>query len=247
VRSTAVWSSRSRRLLERSFSEKRPSLLSRAGPFFTNPLKQMIFAAAYQAQDGFYRRAKREGYRSRAAYKLLELNRRFHLIKPGDRVVDLGCAPGGWLQVASQLAGAKGRVIGIDIQPVEPVKEGNVFRIQGDLTSGDSQRRIEELLGSRADCVLSDLSPRLSGIRDRDLSRSLALVQLAFRIVARFLRRGGHFLVKTFEGEGTRDFYRELEQRFDSLQRARPEATRKGSSEIYLVARGFKADPNDLP
>src|SRR3990167_5832449 len=110
---------------------------------------------SYQPKDPYYRRAKTEGYRSRAAYKLLELNQRFHLIRPGDRVVDLGAAPGGWLQVAAQLAGKKGRVVGADIQRIEPLKERNVCLFQGDVTSEDSISRVKEMLGSSADCVLS--------------------------------------------------------------------------------------------
>lgn len=203
----------------------------------------MIVAVAYQPKDAFYRRAKKEGYRSRAAYKLLELNQKFHLIRPGNRVVDLGCAPGGWLQVACQLVGKGGMVLGVDIQPIEALKKENALFIQEDITSEDGQRRIEERLGSLADCVLSDLSPRLSGIRDADLSRSLELAQLALRIAVSLLRPGGNFLVKTFEGGETRDFYAGLKRLFGSVQRTRPEATRKGSSEIYFIAKGFKGRP----
>lgn len=196
----------------------------------------------YQPKDAFYRKAKEEGYRSRAAYKLLELNRRFHLIRPGDRVVDLGAAPGGWLQVASQLAGKKGRVLGVDIQPIEPVAEENVLILQGDVTSEECQERIMELLGSRADCVLSDLSPRLSGIRYADVSRSSELVRSALQIASRLLRPGGNFLVKTFVGEELNPLSLELKDYFRSLKRTRPESTRKGSSEIYLCAQGLQKE-----
>lgn len=196
----------------------------------------------YQPKDAFYRKAKEEGYRSRAAYKLLELNRRFHLIRPGDRVVDLGAAPGGWLQVASQLAGKKGRVLGVDIQPIEPVAEENVLILQGDVTSEECQERIMELLGSRADCVLSDLSPRLSGIRYADVSRSSELVRSALQIASRLLRPGGNFLVKTFVGEELNPLSLELKDYFRSLKRTRPESTRKGSSELYLCAQGLQKE-----
>src|SRR3989337_1541779 len=121
---------------------------------------------SYQPKDPYYRRAKTEGSRSRAAYKLLELNQRFHLIKSGDRVVDLGAAPGGWLQVAARLAGKKGRVIGVDIQPIEPLREENVLVIQGDVGSEECRQEILALLGSQADCVLSDPSPRLTRMPD---------------------------------------------------------------------------------
>ncbi|MBI2987867.1 MAG: RlmE family RNA methyltransferase [Deltaproteobacteria bacterium] len=198
---------------------------------------------SYQPKDPYYRRAKTEGYRSRAAYKLLELNQRFHLIKSGDRVVDLGAAPGGWLQVAARLAGEKGKVLGVDIQPIEPLKGENVGILQGDVTAEECQKKIVELLGALADCVLSDLSPRLSGIRDADVSRSAELVRSALEIACRLLRPGGNFLVKTFVGGELNSLCAELKRRFRALQRARPESTRKGSSEIYLCARGFqKAD-----
>lgn len=200
----------------------------------------------YQPKDAFYRRAKMEGYRSRAAYKLLELNRRFRIIKPGDRVVDLGAAPGGWLQVAAQLSGKEGGVVGVDVQPIEALKEKNVIVLQGDITSEECREKLKELLGSRADCVLSDLSPRLSGIRDRDLARSLELARMALQAARGLLRPGGNFLVKTFVGDELKAFSLELEEYFPSVERTRPEATRKGSSEIYLCARGLRQTVSDI-
>lgn len=194
----------------------------------------------YQPKDTFFYRAKREGYRSRAAFKLLELNRRFHLIKAGDRVVDLGAAPGGWLQVASQLTGSKGTVVGVDLQPMEGLREPNIVLLQGDITSEESLSKIKTHLGDSADCVLSDLSPRLSGIRDADLSHSLELNRSALQVACQLLKPGGHFLVKVFVGEELKSFSQEVEKCFASLQRTRPEATRKGSSEIYLCAKGFR-------
>jgi 23S rRNA (uridine2552-2'-O)-methyltransferase len=196
---------------------------------------------AYQLKDTFYRKAKREGYRSRAAYKLLELNRRFDLIKDGDRVVDLGAAPGGWLQVAAKLIGPRGKAIGVDIQPIESFTQRNIniFVFQGDISSEQSQAKIKELLGSPADCVLSDLSPRLTGIHDVDVSRSLELVRLASKVARQLLRPGGHFLAKTFQGAETGAIGAELREYFDAVKQTRPEATRKGSSEIYFVAKGF--------
>jgi len=196
----------------------------------------------YRPKDPVYCKAKSEGYRSRAAYKLLELNRRFHLLRPGDRVVDLGAAPGGWLQVCSRLVGKNGRVVGVDLQPIEPLREENVLIIHGDVGSEECQRQILQLLGSPADCVLSDLSPRLSGIRDADISRSIALVRSALSIACRLLRPGGAFLTKCFMAEELKSLSLELQQRFRLLQRTRPESTRKGSSEIYLCAQGFRGE-----
>lgn len=200
----------------------------------------------YEPKDTFYRRAKKEGYRSRAAYKLLELNQRFRLIRLGGRVVDLGAAPGGWLQVAARLAGQKGRVVGVDLQPIEPFKEGDIVLLQGDVTSEECQEKIKGLLGYYADCVLSDLSPRLSGVHDADVSRSFELARAALEVACRLLRPGGSFLVKTFMGEGLNDLSLELKRHFHSLQRTRPESTRKGSSEIYLCAQGFRKASRDF-
>jgi 23S rRNA (uridine2552-2'-O)-methyltransferase len=194
----------------------------------------------YQPKDAFYRKAKKEGYRSRAAYKLLELGRRFQLIQPGERVADLGAAPGGWLQVAAELAGPKGKVVGIDLQPIAPFHEPNIALLQGDAASEECGKKIEELLGGKADCVLSDLSPRLTGIHDADIARSVELIRLAHAVARRLLRPGGNFLVKSFVAQELQAFFLELKKDFSSVDRTRPEATRKGSSEIYFCARGYR-------
>jgi 23S rRNA (uridine2552-2'-O)-methyltransferase len=195
----------------------------------------------YQPKDAFYRKAKKEGYRSRSAYKLAELERRFQLVKPGDRVVDLGAAPGGWLQVAAEVIGPKGKVVGIDLQAIQPFHEPNIVVLQGDAASEDSAKKIEALLAGPADCVLSDLSPKLSGIRDADIARSVELIRLAHAVARRLLRPGGNLLVKSFVAEELRDFFLELKRDFSAVDRTRPEATRKGSSEIYFCAREFCA------
>lgn len=196
---------------------------------------------AYQPKDAFYRKAKKEGFRSRAAYKLVELDRRFRLVRPGDRVVDLGAAPGGWLQVVARLVGTQGKVVGVDLQPIGPLAEPNVVLLQGDIFSAQTEERIKEIFPRGVDCVLSDLSPRLSGIRDADIRRSIELARAALRLAGRLLRPGGNFLVKSFVGDELKEFAQELSERFDTVQRTRPEATRKGSSEIYLCAKGFRA------
>jgi 23S rRNA (uridine2552-2'-O)-methyltransferase len=195
----------------------------------------------YQPKDAFYRKAKKEGYRSRAAYKLLELGRRFQLIQPGERVADLGAAPGGWLQVAAELAGPKGKVVGIDLQPIAPFHEHNIALLQGDAAAEECSKKIEELLGGKADCVLSDLSPRLTGIHDADIARSVELIRLAHAVACSLLRPGGNFLVKSFVAQELQTFFLELKKDFSSVDRTRPEATRKGSSEIYFCARGFRS------
>ena len=194
----------------------------------------------YEPKDAFYRKAKKEGYRSRAAYKLLELNQRFRTIKPGDRVVDLGAAPGGWLQVAAEIVGPKGKVVGVDLQPIAPFREPNLIVLQGDITSEGCIEKIREALAARAHCVLSDVSPRLTGIRDADVSRSVELTRTALNAACDLLAPGGNFLVKIFMSEELGPLSAEIGKKFRSVDRTRPEATRKGSSEIYLCARGYR-------
>ena len=194
----------------------------------------------YQPKDAFYRKAKKQGYRSRAAYKLSELNRRYRVIKPGDRVIDLGAAPGGWLQVAAELVGPKGRVVGVDLQPITPFREPHLIVLQGDITSEECIEKIREALAAPANCVLSDVSPRLTGIRDADVSRSVELARMALNAACDLLLPGGNFLVKTFMSEELNALSEKIEEKFWSVGRTRPEATRKGSSEIYLCARGYR-------
>jgi 23S rRNA (uridine2552-2'-O)-methyltransferase len=198
---------------------------------------------AYNPRDSYYKKAKQEGYRSRAAYKLLELQQRFRLMKPGDLVVDLGAAPGGWLQVAAKLVGPSGRVVGVDLQRIDAFREPNIILLQDDIASPEIPKKIEELLQGKADCVLSDLAPRLSGIRDADTARSLDLNRTALTAATALLRAGGTFLVKSFVNEELHNLTLEIKQHFDSVQRTRPEATRQGSSEFYFCAKKFHTKP----
>jgi 23S rRNA (uridine2552-2'-O)-methyltransferase len=198
---------------------------------------------AYNPRDSYYKKAKQEGYRSRAAYKLLELQQRFRLMKPGDLVVDLGAAPGGWLQVAAKLVGPSGRVVGVDLQRIDAFREPNIILLQDDIASPEIPKKIEELLQGKANCVLSDLAPRLSGIRDADTARSLDLNRTALKAATGLLRPGGAFLVKSFVNEELHNLTLEIKQHFDSVQRTRPEATRQGSSEFYFCAKKFHAKP----
>ena len=197
---------------------------------------------SYRPQDGYFRKAKREGYRSRAAYKLLEINRRFRMIRPGHVVVDLGAAPGGWLQVAGEVAGPRGRVLGFDLQPVKPFPGPGVQAFELDVLAQDAPERIGELASEPVDCVLSDMAPRLSGVRDADRRRALELARKAFDLARAILKPGGAFLFKTFTGADAEVLLKELSSCFRTVQRVRSAATRKGSSEIYVVAKGFKAD-----
>jgi 23S rRNA (uridine2552-2'-O)-methyltransferase len=194
---------------------------------------------AYKPQDSYFRKAKQEGFRSRAAYKLVELQRRYRILRPGDTVVDLGTAPGGWLQVAAKIVGEKGKVVGVDLQVIAPLHRQNIVAIQGDITSAEVQAKITELIGGFANCVLSDLAPKLSGIRDADMARSLELNRTALRVAAQLLRPGGSLLLKSFMSEDLQTFTAELKRFFASVERTKPEATRQGSSEFYFLARGF--------
>ena len=194
----------------------------------------------YDRKDAFYHKAKREGYRSRAAYKLLELNREFHLLKPGQRVIDLGSWPGGWVQVAAEVVGPTGKVIGIDLVALEPLPLTNVTLLQGDVTDPVQQEKMLALLGGPADVLLSDMAPKLSGLREVDEARAIALCRAALSCALILLRPGGTLLLKVFMGPEHKKFLAELRTAFATVKTTRPEATRKGSAETYVLALGRK-------
>lgn len=194
---------------------------------------------AYNPRDSYYKKAKQEGFRSRAAYKLLELQQRYRLLKPGDAVVDLGAAPGGWLQVAAKIVGQTGKIIGVDLQMIESFRERNIILLQGDMTRNEIQEQIKALLNGPADCVLSDLAPKLSGIRDADTERCLGLNQAALDVAIQLLRPSGSLLIKSFISNDLHGFTTELKKSFSAVQRTKPDATRQGSSEFYFYAKGF--------
>jgi 23S rRNA (uridine2552-2'-O)-methyltransferase len=193
----------------------------------------------YQRKDALYTRAKASGYRSRAAFKLLQLAQRARLFRRGDHVLDLGAWPGGWLQVAAELVGPTGKVVGIDLQPIEPLPQKYVTTLVGDIADELTQRRIVEACQGKVDIVLSDLAPKLSGVRARDEARTEALAVCALKVGEEVLRPGGKLVMKLFTGDAATRLVRELRGRFDDVRATRPEATRKGSSEIYATAAGF--------
>ena len=199
----------------------------------------------YNPHDTYYKKAKQEGYRSRAAYKLIELQQRFRLMKAGDWVVDLGAAPGGWLQVATRVVGPHGKVIGVDLQAIDGFREGNIMLVQGDITADDTERKIKKLMGGPPHCVISDLAPRLSGICDADTARCLELNRAALKIATELLRRGGTLLIKSFINNELPAFTLEIKKHFRSVQRTRPEATRQRSSEFYFCAKDFRPSLNE--
>jgi 23S rRNA (uridine2552-2'-O)-methyltransferase len=202
---------------------------------------------AYNRKDHFYRQAKNAGYRSRAAYKLLELAQRHRLITAGDHVVDLGAWPGGWLQVAAELVGDRGRVIGVDLVGIEPIPKPVIACVQGDATTAAVQEEIRRRAGGRVDVVLSDMAPKLTGIRATDTARAGALADAAADIAARLLRPGGRLLVKVFTSAETDALVARLKQTYATVKRTRPEASRVGSAELYVIAIGYRPPSDTTP
>ena len=190
--------------------------------------------------DVYVQRAKAEGYRSRAAYKLIEVAARDKLLKQGMVVVDLGAAPGGWSQVAAAKAGAGGRVIALDLLPMEALR--NVTFLQGDFREDAVVQALErELAGRPIDLVLSDMSPNISGIALSDQARAMHLAELALEFAAKHLKPGGSLLVKVFQGSGFQEFLREMRSRFTHVVTRKPEASRGRSNELYLLGKERKA------
>ena len=190
--------------------------------------------------DVWVKKAQKEGYRSRACYKLKELQDKDRLIRPGMTVVDLGSAPGGWSQVAVECVGNKGRVIASDILPMDTL--AGVEFVEGDFTEDEVLAQILELIGSDgADLVISDMAPNMSGTVAIDQPRSMLLVEMALDMAVRVLHPGGAFVTKVFHGEGFEPFLKDLRSKFERVVTRKPAASRPRSREVYLVAKGFKA------
>ena len=190
--------------------------------------------------DVYVQRAKAEGYRSRAAYKLIEVAARDKLLKPGMVVVDLGAAPGGWSQVAAAKMGAGGRVIAVDLLPMDSLR--NVTFLQGDFRDEWVAQALEiELAGRPIDLVLSDMSPNISGIALSDQARAMHLAELALEFAVKHLKPGGSLLVKVFQGSGFQEFLREMRSCFMRVMTRKPEASRGRSNELYLLGKERKA------
>ncbi len=189
--------------------------------------------------DPYVKRSKREGYRSRSAYKLIEIDERDRLFRPGQVVVDLGSAPGGWSQVAAKEVGAGGTVVAIDLLPMEGIP--GVTFVQGDFTGAQGLSALETALaGRQADLILSDMAPNLTGIPFSDQARSMALAEIARDFAGLHLKRDGALLVKVFQGAGLDEFLKSLRQAFDKVFIRKPEASREESAEQFLLARGLK-------
>lgn len=185
--------------------------------------------------DPFVHLAQKEGYRSRAAYKLLEIDAKDHLLKPGMVVVDLGATPGGWSQVAARQVGRGGKVIALDLLPLDPL--AGVDFIQGDFREEVVLKQLEALLqGKYVGLVISDMAPNMSGVQSADLARAIHLAELAMEFALEHLKPGGSFLVKVFQGVGFEDFLKLMKSRFAKVVTRKPKASRDRSSELYLLA-----------
>ncbi len=193
--------------------------------------------------DDFVKRARREGYRSRAVYKLLEIQARDRLLRPGQCVVDLGAAPGGWSQVAQQQVGRKGRVIALDILAMEAI-DGVEF-LQGDFREESVLAELESVIAGRSvDLVISDMAPNISGMTAIDQPRAMLLTELALELAKQVLKPDGDLLMKMFQGEGSDDFIREVRQAFRRVIIRKPKASRPRSREVYVLARGRRTVEN---
>ena len=190
-------------------------------------------------RDDYYNRAKQQGYRARSAYKLKQLDDEADLIAEGDTVVDLGAAPGGWLQVAAEHA-AGGRIVGVDRQRIDPIE--GVELVRGDLTEEATREELKTQIG-KADVVLSDMAPNMSGEYDLDHARSVYLARQAFAVAREVLTPGGNLVVKVFDGRDLADLRADVEDEFDYVRTVRPDASRDESSELYLVGKGRMTAP----
>ncbi|KDE58523.1 23S rRNA methyltransferase [Halostagnicola sp. A56] len=195
-------------------------------------------------KDHYYNKSKQEGYRSRAAYKLKQLTDLESVIDGGDTVVDLGAAPGGWLQVAAERVGPQGTVIGVDLQRIKSLEgHDNVETVRGDMTEDRTRDRVTDTAGGDVDVVVSDMAPNMTGEYHLDQARSLHLARQAFETSLELLETGGDFIVKVFEGPDVDEFRSDVEDEFQYVRATSPKASREASSEIYLIAKGRLTAP----
>jgi 23S rRNA (uridine2552-2'-O)-methyltransferase len=201
----------------------------------------------YNRKDHLYRKAKEEGYRSRAAYKLAELNDKLKFLRPGAKVLELGCFPGGWLQVAAEKVGPKGLVVGVDLRPIQPFRRGEFPKglsirppksVEGDVREPETMAKLKAL--GPFDVVLSDMAPQLTGIPARDTARIAELFELALESASALLKRGGIFVAKEFPSQEIDETFRRFRGEYEKLDRTRLKSTRTTSNELYVVGRGFR-------
>lgn len=190
-------------------------------------------------RDYYYRKAKKENYRSRAAYKLLEAIKKYNFIRPGDVVIDLGAAPGSWLQVVREIVGEEGFVLGIDLKEIEPLNFPNVHTIIGDIREKETLQRIMMLIPRKADVVISDASPNISGIWEYDHGRHMELAQKALEIAKSVLVKRGNLFIKVFQGDLLGRLLTDIKIKFSLVRLFKPRASRPESAEIYILALGY--------
>lgn len=195
---------------------------------------------AYERKDHLYKKAKSEGMRSRAAYKLVEIDQRFHILVPGTKVLDLGAWPGGWLQIALQRIGQSGLAVGIDLVEIRELDDPRLLVVEGDARDEEIIGRAMEFAGGQFDLILSDMSPKLTGVRDIDMPASLGLVELCLHVAGRALRPGGNLVCKTFKGGGVDAFVKSARPLFNKIVRSELDSTRKTSNEFYIIGLGYK-------
>lgn len=192
-------------------------------------------------REAYYRKAKKEGYRARSAYKIQQIHERFTVVRKGEAVADLGAAPGGWSQMLVELVGAQGLVVGVDLQRIKPIP-GAKF-IQGDFTRKETQDRLSQLLAEtgrdKVDAVVSDMAPDMSGNYELDQVRSVQLAEIALAFADKHLREGGAFVCKVFEGADFPQFRTEVKRRFKRMHQYHPAASRKSSSEVYMIGKHY--------
>lgn len=198
--------------------------------------------AKYERKDHLHQKAKKEGLRSRAAYKLEEIQKQFKILSNGQDVVDLGCWPGGWMEVAADLVGEEGQVVGIDLAVVDPpLTQLNAVALVGDLEAPDTAARLRAAFGDeRVDVVLSDAAPKLTGVRERDRANEERLLEAIEALLPGILREGGDFVIKILDGPEAQTIDKRMRKAFDKAKTVKLQATRKGSTERYLVARGYR-------
>jgi 23S rRNA (uridine2552-2'-O)-methyltransferase len=191
-------------------------------------------------RDYYYKKAKQEKYRSRASYKLFQAIKKYGFIEHGDVVVDLGAAPGGWIQAARKTVGNKGFVLGVDLKPIEPFTQSYVRTIICDITDREALKQILEMLPRKADAVISDAAPNISGVWEVDHARQMELSQQALEIAKEVLKPSGSFFVKVFQGDMLSDFIQKVKQNFVNVVLVKPEASRAKSAEIFILGRSLK-------
>ena len=195
---------------------------------------------AERKNEHYYKMAKKEQYRSRASYKLLQINKRFKVIKPHDKVVDLGAAPGGWSQVAIAAVGEEGLVFGVDLEWIRPFDEDNYLTVRGDFTDEEILTKTKSFLNGMAQVVVCDASPKLSGIKDTDNFRSADLADNALKVCDHLLMHSGNFVMKAFQGAEFDNIVKNIRERFKIVKTTKPPSSKKGSVEMYVVGKGFK-------